>query len=63
MGDAVRPWEPEPLTRLRRERAGIARKRDELKADYEAYDAHVKKLDDRIREWERKMSGEASGDG
>ena len=56
-------WEPEALTRLRRERSGIAKKRDELKSDFESYDAQVRKYDERIAEHERRLNGEASGDG
>ena len=56
-------WETESLTRLRRERAGYARKRDELQADVDGYNGVIQRLDERIREEERRMNGEASGDG
>ena len=63
MSDDVRPWEPESLSRLRRERAPLVRKRDELQADVDGYNGAIKRLDERIGQEERRMNGEASGDG
>lgn len=57
------PWEPEGLVRLRREREGLVKKRDELQADLTNYNGQIYKYDAKIKEWRDKLSGEASGDG
>lgn len=62
MADDVRPWEPTDLVRMRREREGLVKKRDELAADLHGYNGAIERLDKRIDERVRGMQ-EATGDG
>lgn len=52
-------WEPERLTRLKRERKGLVEKRDVLAADLADYDSEIQRYDGRIKEEEARMNGEA----
>lgn len=56
------PYEPERLVRLRREREGYVKKRDELAADVTAYNGQIFKLDARIKEETDRLNGDVASD-
>jgi len=54
-------WESQAVTRLKRERAGLIKKRDELQADVDGYNGQIKKYDERISETQKRENNDAYG--
>ena len=50
-------WEPERLTRLRREKAGLEQARAKHMDEVKGYDEQIRKVDLRIREEVAHMGG------